>query len=40
MNLWKTAIKGGLNGLARSGRLLGKSVFMEYAAGRHDFNRI
>lgn len=39
-NLWKVAIKGGINGLARSERLLGRSVFMEDGAGRHDFNRI
>lgn len=40
LNLWKIAVEGGINGLAGSGRLLGKSVFMEYGAGRHDFNRI
>lgn len=40
LNLWKTAIKGGINGLARSGQLLGKSMFMEYGAARHDFNQI
>lgn len=39
-NLWKVAINGGINGLARSGRLLERSVFMEDGAGRHDFNRI
>lgn len=40
LNLGKIAVKGGINGPARSGRLRGESVFMEYGAGRHDFNRV
>lgn len=35
LNLWEIAIRGGING--RPG---GESVFMDYGAGRHDFNRI
>lgn len=35
---WQIAIKGGINGLTKAGKLWRKSVFMECRAGRHDCN--